>query len=203
MLVGYMHLLVAEFRDDDEDIGLLYLCLGYHLYQQALKAKRHNRAGRRYGTRGPYIKNCTQEFVDGLINRATDQFFKNWFCVGRTSFASLLKLIEDNPIFTNPCGFRPQAPVKYQLAVYLVHYRNVQNVKSAMLLQMSEGSMYNYCRRVIWAFCQLRNRFIRWPNPEERRLIKLKAQRFGFLGAERNSLQDQEMHMGVEYPGCG
>ncbi|KAG8705177.1 hypothetical protein FRC08_001788 [Ceratobasidium sp. 394] len=176
MLVAFMHLAVADFGDDDEDIGMRYLWLGFYLYQQERRAKSHNTVGRRYGHRGPYIKNRTQEFIDKLINTATDRFFKNWFRVDRDSFNTLLDLIKDDPVFVNRRGPRPQAPVKYQLGVYLIRYGNVQNVKTATLLQMSEGSMYNYCRRVTKAFRNLRNLYVKWPTSDERRRIKLKAQ---------------------------
>jgi hypothetical protein len=79
MLVGLMHLLVSEPDDDDEDLGILYLMLGAEIYRQDVEDRRRKRRGGRYGPRGPYQKNRSQQFIDALIDKATDRFFKNWF----------------------------------------------------------------------------------------------------------------------------
>jgi hypothetical protein len=79
MLAGSMHLLVSEPDDEDEDIGILYLMLGGTMYEQEVADRRRKRRGGRYGPRGPYKKNRSQEFIDALIDKATDRFFKNWF----------------------------------------------------------------------------------------------------------------------------
>ncbi|KAG8725383.1 hypothetical protein FRC09_000594 [Ceratobasidium sp. 395] len=89
-----------------------------------------------------------------LIEVATERFFKSWFRVDRESFDMLHNLIRDDPVF-RPRGRRPQFPPKYQLAVYLIRYGNLPTVKTAMMVQMSEGSMYNHSRRVVRAFRNL------------------------------------------------
>jgi hypothetical protein len=104
------------------------------------------------------------------------------YSVGRDTFAKLIELIKDDPVFENQ-GRRPQAPVRYQLACYLIRFGNIQNVKTATVLQLSEGSMYNHIRRVTQAFRNLRDLYIRWPGEEERRTIRREAQTNGFPGA--------------------
>ncbi|KAG8701875.1 hypothetical protein FRC09_005081 [Ceratobasidium sp. 395] len=48
---------------------------------------------------------------------------------------------------------------------------------------MSEGTMYNHCRRVTKAIRGLHDLYIKWPNEDEHREIKLEAQTHGFPGA--------------------
>jgi hypothetical protein len=79
MLVGLIHLLVSEPDDDDDDLGILYLILGAEIYRQDVEDRRCKKRGGRYGPRGPYQKNRSQVFIDALIDKANDRFFKNWF----------------------------------------------------------------------------------------------------------------------------
>jgi hypothetical protein len=102
--------------------------------------------------------------------------------VSHDTFSKLHDLIMGDPVFENR-GPRPQAPVRYQLACYLIRFGNVQSVKTATALQLSEGSMYNHIRRVTRAFRNLRDLYIRWPGEEERKVLRREAQKHGFPGA--------------------
>ncbi|KAG9093097.1 hypothetical protein FRC07_011536 [Ceratobasidium sp. 392] len=98
MLVGYMHMLVSDPGDIDEDLGMTYMLLGAELFSQQLEEEEEDRQRRR---RGPYNKTRTQQFIDMLIELATERFFKSWFRVDRESFYALVELIKDDPVFAH------------------------------------------------------------------------------------------------------
>lgn len=201
MFVGYMHLVGSDVGSVGRDFGLSLMSLGTTLYARELKERRKIKAGGRYGPRGEYAKDRTQAFLDELIEDSTDRFFKSWFryvhnvycllavylyqklcSVNRTSFYRLLELIRPDPVFVSR-GRKPQTPVKYQLATYLIRYGALPGVKVATLMQMAEGTIYNHSSRVVRAFRNLRDLYISWPTAEERVTLKETAQEMGFPGA--------------------
>ena len=91
-------------------------------------------------------------------------------------------MIKDDRAFVST-GKKPQAPVKYQLAAYLSKYGQESGVKVALTLLISEGTVYNFSRRVVRALRRLKRAFLMWPTPEGRHEIKVRAQQDGFPGA--------------------
>jgi len=62
--------------------------------------------------------------------------------------------MEDDPVFDSN-GIRPQQPVCYHLAIFLICFGGTNALKSATVITISEGSVYNYYERVLKAFHQL------------------------------------------------
>jgi hypothetical protein len=65
----------------------------------------------------------------------------------------------------------------------LAWYSDETGVKVSTTLQMSEGSVYNHCKRVVRAFRCLRGKFLHWPNEVERDKLKTHYYDKGFPGA--------------------
>ncbi len=70
-------------------------------------------------------------------------------------------------------GKKPQKHVKYQLGAFLVRYacRGSDTLWTAQKLGIGFGSVFNYCRRVMHAIRELRDRFLGWPTPERKQEI--------------------------------
>ena len=79
-------------------------------------------------------------------------------------------------------GRKPQLPAWYQLAVFLVRYGSDPAVKTAETACMSEGSVYNYSRRVAQAFRDIRDDHLSWPGPERHAFLKTEMAEYGFPG---------------------
>ena len=83
----------------------------------------------------------------------------------RVSFWYIHDLIEDNPIFQST-GKWPQRPPKYQLAAFFSKVGSDSAVKTATIISISEGCVYNYCKRVCQALLNLCSDFLVWPGSE-------------------------------------
>lgn len=99
----------------------------------------------------------------------------------RASFWALHNLIADDPEFIS-VGGRPQRPVYCQLAVFLIRVGGENSLKTADITGVSEGSTYDYVRRVTKAIRRLRDRFVKWPVGEELEHIKAEMEELGFPG---------------------
>ncbi|KAB5589640.1 hypothetical protein CTheo_6913 [Ceratobasidium theobromae] len=107
-------------------------------------------------------------YIDFLLEESSERLFKSWFRVNRKSFHRLIKLIENDSVF-RPKGKKPQTPVKYQLATFLVRYGNLTGTKVATTLEISEGRLWG--------------EFLHWPNKEERAELKAESYMNRFPGA--------------------
>ena len=103
--------------------------------------------------------------------------------VNRESFQFLHDEIKDDLIFAARGG-RPQLPVKYQLATFLLRMGAQGAVCTAGIMAISEGSTYTYVYRVGKAFRNVRDKHLAWP------------------GAERRDFLSTAMEEGWGFPGC-
>lgn len=89
--------------------------------------------------------------------------------MSQETFDAVVALLEKNPVFQSS-GKRPQRPVKFQLACYLIRYgsRGADSMEAAQKLSLGHGTVFLYCRRVIYALRCLRLRFVRWPDAQRR-----------------------------------
>ncbi|QRW13271.1 DDE superfamily endonuclease [Ceratobasidium sp. AG-Ba] len=149
-----------------------------HLRRQTL----HGSQNKRFGPRGPYRKRDWVAEIDQIFQNESARNFKSWLRIDRTSFDRLLHLIKDNKVFQSD-GKKPQLPVHYQLAVYLIRYGYTTGTKTGSKINVSEGSVYKCCKRVTHALRALRSAYVRWPTNEEKQDIKLYYQECGFPGA--------------------
>lgn len=101
--------------------------------------------------------------------------------VDQANFWHLHDCIKHNPIFQST-GRKPQRPVWYQLAAFLLRYGYDPTLKTAEQSCMSEGSVYNYCDCVVQAFRDIRREHLAWPGPERRSFLKAEMAEYGFPG---------------------
>jgi hypothetical protein len=97
-------------------------------------------------------------------------------------FERVLHLIKDDNVFKSN-GRKPQLPVHYQLAVYLMRYGSTIASKVSGQLKIGEGLVYKCCKRVTHAIRKLRPIYLRWPNKAEKQALKKEYQEEGFPGA--------------------
>jgi len=99
----------------------------------------------------------------------------------RKSFWYIHDCIKDDPIFVST-GRRPQRPVKYQLAAFLSRVGSDSAVKTAGVIAIAEGAVYNYCNRITTALRKLREHFLKWPEMDERDELSAAMTEYGFPG---------------------
>ncbi len=92
------------------------------------------------------------------------------YSVGRRTFDRLVAYLQPCPIF-HSSGWKPQRPVRFQLACYLLRYGALGGDPRTVAHKMgvSLGAVFLYCRRVTRAFRQLGyRRVVVWPNQARR-----------------------------------
>lgn len=80
----------------------------------------------------------------------------------RQSFWHLHDLIKHDAVFIST-GRRPQRPVKYQLATFLCRVGSDSAVKTAAVISIAEGSVYQYMDQVCKALWHIWNDHLSWP----------------------------------------
>jgi DDE superfamily endonuclease len=151
-------------------------------------------AVRRYYERKPYRKSKPDRLDDDLEmdERSDDGAPAPWlspkeflhkYRMTRESFDTILKLIENHPVFTkaNPSGpGRPQGPVAHQLMV-LLRYLGTEggggcNQSLRNHFGIGRGTVENFKRRVVKAIMSLRKDVIFWPGEAERAQISARIE---------------------------
>lgn len=96
--------------------------------------------------------------------------------MSRESFWALVQLISPFDMFHDPVQRRPQAPIELQLAVFLFRLGMSDAGSSlghtALSLGLGEGTVHEYTLRAIGALQQLKKLWIRWPNADQRAVLK-------------------------------
>nr|AGC14732.1 hypothetical protein [Lentinula edodes] len=101
--------------------------------------------------------------------------------MGRDAFWHLHDLIAADAAFQSTAN-RPQRPVRYQLATFLCRVGAETAVKTASVMAVAEGSVYNYVQCVIGAIRRLRSDYLPWPGEARRHFISEKFAEQGFPG---------------------
>ncbi|KAG8714365.1 hypothetical protein FRC08_012034, partial [Ceratobasidium sp. 394] len=169
----------------NQGYGLMLCMSGVVIQAQAIRLRHRwlfgHRSGR-YGLRGPYKKSKLFERIEQVFDDESGRYYKSWLRLNKSSFNRLLHLIKDDEVFKSK-GRKPQLPVHYQLAAYLIRFGSTTGTKTSWAIEVSEGSVYNCCKHVTRALRKLRPAYIRWPTAEEKIEIKLAYQDEGFPGA--------------------
>lgn len=93
----------------------------------------------------------------------------------------------------------------YQLAVFLIRVGGESALKAGDITGVSEGSVYDYMRRVTKAVRRLRDRFLTWPVGDEVEELKAAMADCGFPGGRGSgdgslfALWDKPLHDGFSY----
>lgn len=139
-------------------------------------------------SRGPY--NQWQKYTEFFEISMTwpDRDFRHeyrcfFFCVcrnvlkprcsiGRTTFYRLVHILEQNPIFQST-GRKPQRPVRYQLACFLLRYgtRGASAMQAAHKLGIGFGTVFLYCKHVVRAIWELGLDIVTWGDKERLRQV--------------------------------
>ncbi|KAJ3846102.1 hypothetical protein EV368DRAFT_77135 [Lentinula lateritia] len=101
--------------------------------------------------------------------------------MGRDAFWHLHDLIAADAAFQSTTNC-PQRPVYYQLAIFLCRVGAEMAVKTASVMAVTEGSVYNYVQHVIGAICRLWSDYLAWPGEAQRHFISEKFAEQGFPG---------------------
>ncbi|KAG7339863.1 DDE superfamily endonuclease [Nitzschia inconspicua] len=105
----------------------------------------------------------------------TDEEFLQKYRMSRQSFDRVLKEIEQHPVFQSTSNGRKQAPVSHQLMVFLKYVgtegNGASNANQRHTFSIGYGTATTYRNRVTRALCSLRDRYIQWPDAEERQQI--------------------------------
>ncbi|KAG2351457.1 hypothetical protein BDR07DRAFT_1202866, partial [Suillus spraguei] len=87
--------------------------------------------------------------------------------ISRPTFDRLVHLLERNPIFEST-GKKPQRPVRYQLACFLLRYgtRGADSMQAAHKLGVGFGTVFLYCKRVVRVLRELGLDVVTWGNED-------------------------------------
>ncbi|KAI0658943.1 hypothetical protein C8Q70DRAFT_934053 [Cubamyces menziesii] len=139
--------------------------------------------------RGSYnqIPRCKEFFkvALGWPDREFRHTFRTWSFMDRMSrdtFDRLVALLESNPLFTST-GKKPQRPVRYQLACFLMRYsvRGGDSLHAAKQLGIGLGTVFLYCRRVARALREIGLEILTWGNDERHKEVsEYIFEHFGF-----------------------
>jgi len=116
-----------------------------------------------------------------------DEEFLQKCRMSRECFGFVLDLIKDHFVFKKIEGKsgRSQTPVVNQLMVFLkcvgMEGSGANGPNQHNTFDIGKGTSGLFCRRVIKAICALRDRFLFWPDEQERKVLaRLTYEEFGF-----------------------
>lgn len=130
----------------------------------------------RYLNRGKYRKTDHTRFYEAIHDpvKVKDNEFLNHYRVNRESFADLVELVKDHPVFEST-GKRKQAPPEYQLLVLLKYRGTNGNGANAISLAnhfgIGVGTVRDYRKRASKALLALEEQVVVWPDEAERKEI--------------------------------
>ena len=122
-----------------------------------------------------------------MLDSYDDKGFKSEVRMDKASFYRIVDMLKEHPTFHNRSRNK-QVPVWVQCFIAfrrLGTYGNANSLlRNAHHSGYSEGSIVNYMDRVVTAILALHDRFVKWPNAEERSKIKYRIRsKSGILGA--------------------
>ncbi|PPQ98190.1 hypothetical protein CVT26_003236 [Gymnopilus dilepis] len=169
-------ILLADAEDDGEELVALFFL------RLAIEDRRKQRLRNlRYGPRGSYNQKKSRDFFNLMLNEFPERWFKEWLRMDRDTFWIVHDLIRDDPRFIST-GRKPQRPVRYQLATFLCVVGAESAVKTASVVSIAEGCVYNYTKRVVKALRAIRDDHLAWPGPYRREFISDALAALGFPG---------------------
>ncbi|KAF5336987.1 hypothetical protein D9611_003110 [Ephemerocybe angulata] len=116
------------------------------------------------GKRGRYNQFPKDVDFFTIALRAPDRWFRHLFRVGRDTFDKLIDRISNDPVFVSTK--KPQRPVKYQLACFLIRYGQAgsDSLDTAQKLAIGHGTVFLYCTRVSKALRRIKSQVIKFPD---------------------------------------
>jgi hypothetical protein len=128
----------------------------------------------------------TRVWREFLFRRMPEQFFRQQVRMSRGAFDLVLEKIRGDPVFLNN-SHRKQTDVRIQLALALNRLGTTGNGTSVLAMAskfgVAVGTVDNFTRRVITALVNLKGRYLRFPDVDERREISQRiGLKYGFDG---------------------
>ena len=153
-------------------------------YLQA-KAKLHTVLGQRYLAKRGCRKSGMNIFEHDLHEEEdgthwmNDSDFKKKYRMSREMLDKITKEIEGHDVFKRGKRGARQRPVKHQLMIFLhfVGKEGESNTGGRNTFQISEGSCEKARERVVEALVSLRDKYITWPDEDERKEIAERIER--------------------------
>ena len=161
-----------DVEDEDEDDLDETLALALHLSE----SKRYHQSRKTYRKGRSFLihDDLLDEDDSAWLNEVE---FKQKYRMSRSSFRSIVSLIQDHPIFLVEEGMkgRKKPSVESQLLV-LLKYLGTEGSGSSNpdlrnLFGLGRGTVQRYCNRALKAILSLRPSTITWPDEEERQQI--------------------------------
>ena len=149
------------------------------MLEQEAKCRFRLEEASRYSTRGKYRNGDASTIFEEDLKEdppwLNDAEFKDKYRMTRSSFRLLVDLIKDHRVFKGGPR-RQQAPVEHQLMTLLCFLgtegNGMSNRKGRSLFRVSKGTVGVYKDRVVKAILDcLFNDYVKWPDPEECRII--------------------------------
>jgi hypothetical protein len=183
--------LISNNEDDNDDMFSVHA-----IVDKVVENVKESILSRRYLLpRKPYRKGYSkmiferdlreEDDANGTPPWLTEDEFLHKYRMHRSSFYRLLSLIEKHPAFVSN-GRKKQAPVKYQLLLFLFYIgksgsgANFETCRQ--MFGVSKGTCNNYRKRVAAAIRSLRDEFITWPDRKERKKIARRVmEKFDFI----------------------
>jgi hypothetical protein len=170
-----------EVDDDFKSAIDMFSCLRHYFYRSKRYIFRRSR----------YRKRSDEAFTDDLESSDNEESQKQSFLsddeflqkyrMSRSSFHTLVELIEDHPVFKQGKRGPPQAPPAHQLMV-LLKYLGTQgsggsNPDLRNLFRFGRGSSDLYKQRACDAILSLSDVYYTWPDEEEKKRISERIRR--------------------------
>ncbi|QRV73668.1 hypothetical protein RhiJN_01682 [Ceratobasidium sp. AG-Ba] len=152
----------ASVEDDAVDLGAIFLLVS--LANECLEVARES-----------YTISMARHETNWFEKSLTwgNRRFRRIYRMSADTVNSVVDKLSRNPIFVST-GPRPQRPVIYQFATFLLRYGNgYSNAYNPHLkTSIGEGSVFNYCRRICRALREIGLHAAAWPDRNHKREIK-------------------------------
>lgn len=128
----------------------------------------------------------TRVWRNFLFNSMPERFFRQQVRMSRDAFGRILEKLQLDPIFHNNSRHK-QTDIRIQMALAFNRLGTMGNGTSVLAMAskfgVSAGSVDKFTKRVIKALLNLKHRYLRFPDAQERRKIaKRVGRRYGFDG---------------------
>jgi DDE superfamily endonuclease len=169
---------------DDDDDDLLNDSMDLHVLQKLRFAEERRYLFRSSKYRkGRHNEVFERDLDDGRLLESDDESIQPWlndteflqkYRVSRRCFGIILDKIKDHPVFESKSN-HPQTPVSHQLLTWLKYVgtegSGASNSNQRNTFEIGYGTAAAFRSRVTTALRSLRDNYINWPTPEERKMI--------------------------------
>ena len=170
-----------EVDDDFKSAIDMFSCLRHYFYRSKQYIFLRSRYRKRSDEAFADNLECSDNEESGKQSFLSDDEFLQKYRMSRSSFHTLVELIEDHPVFEQGKRGPPQAPPAHQLMV-LLKYLGTQgsggsNPDLRNLFRLGRGSSDLYKQRAYDSILSLSDGYYTWPDEEEKKRISERIRR--------------------------